>query len=156
MNATVETFYGPSGPYLTRVEVTSNHSIHVFHRGDEDPDPHDHKRAFVTFPLTSYVEEIYLFDGFEGWSKLRVVRAWRPHFRGRNFIHRLIGKWSGERDRQDGGEVPTTIDGAIATLVWWVGRKRETWGFWIFPPGLQVRRVFITWQDYLKRQGRPL
>lgn len=150
----VETFYGQDGehrtPYLTRVSLGRNFCLHIFHRGDGDPDPHDHKRAFVTFPLTSYVEEVYRHGEAEGRHELRIVRAWRPHFRGRRFIHRVIGRWTGGRTHHTGAPDPATDDGQIVTLVWWLGRPRETWGFWCWPKaGLWSRRYFVEWRDYV-------
>lgn len=147
----VETFHGDGGPYLTRVAFTGSHCLHVFHRGDADEDPHDHKRAFWTLPLVSYVEEVYVQRGHEGWTDRRVVHAGRPQFRDRRFIHRLIGKWSGQRDRLTGAPIASTVDGEVVTLVWWVGRARETWGFWCWPKqGLRVRRGFVDWRAYLE------
>lgn len=157
-DAKVETFYGDFegewSPYLSRVEITGSLSIHVIHRGDGDPDPHDHKRAFFTFPFVSYVEHVYEHS-FEGSDTCRVVRAWRPHFRGRTFTHRILGRWSGERDRITGAALPTHVPGAIATLVLWVGRKRSEWGFWVYEPNrLRFRRLFVPWKAYIERRGR--
>jgi len=111
--ATVSTVWDCAGvtPYLTRV-VLGALRIHVFHRGDADPELHDHPADFWTFPLVSYVEE-YRDD--EGARARRIVKAFRLHRRRAEFAHRVIG--------------PANQDaGAIATLVWW-GRKRREWGF---------------------------
>jgi hypothetical protein len=54
-----KTFYGLRGRYLTvynviKVKLGSNEislCIHYFHRGDEDPDPHDHPFSFWSLVL---------------------------------------------------------------------------------------------------------
>jgi len=43
--------------YMTRAWI-GNLRMHIFHRGDQDPDCHDHPWDFWTFPLRSYVEEV--------------------------------------------------------------------------------------------------
>ena len=43
--------------YMTRVWF-GRLRLHIFHRGDNDPDCHDHPWDFWTFPLTPYVEEV--------------------------------------------------------------------------------------------------
>jgi len=153
----VEVFYGAGGePYMTRVSFTDWLVLHVFHRGDQDPDPHDHRRAFITFPLRSYVEEVYFHRGhMAGRSDFRVVRAGRPHFRGKTFTHRVIGLWDGSRDHLTCKPATGATDGEIVTLVWWLGRKRGTWGFWCWPrTGLWARRGFVDWRDYIHRGVR--
>lgn len=157
----VETVYGRDkvhpDPYLTRVSLPCGFALHIFHRGDADPDPHDHARGFLTFPFVSYVEEVYR-DGFEGRTYFRVVRAWRWHWRGRDHTHRVLGPWTGKRDRRTGRPVPEYVDGgSIATLVLWIGRKRtgaDAWGFWVWPKeGLRVRRQFVPWRTYIFGEG---
>lgn len=154
----VETTYGRDrvhpDPYLTRVGLPFGFALHVFHRGDADPDPHDHVRGFVTLPFVPYVEEVYRVDQFgEGYDERRVVGAWRLHWRGRDHTHRVLGPWSGERDRATGRPTPTVAEGGVATLVLWLGRKRtgpNAWGFWIWPErGLRVRRQFVPWRTYI-------
>lgn len=55
------TIYGADGehetPYMTRFWI-GRLRLHIFHRGDADPDCHDHPWDFTTFPLRSYVEEV--------------------------------------------------------------------------------------------------
>jgi hypothetical protein len=57
----VDTIYGVADehdtPYMTRATI-GRLRLHIFWRGDADPDPHDHPWGFWTFPLTSYVEEV--------------------------------------------------------------------------------------------------
>jgi hypothetical protein len=111
------------GPYLTRV-LLGPLRLHIFHRGDLDPDPHDHPADFWTFPLVSYVEEFRTADGF---TETRVVRAFRLHHRTAEFAHRVIGPAC------DRGE-------QVATLVLW-GRRRRDWGF-------HTSDGFVPWQTY--------
>src|SRR5690606_161477 len=44
-------------PYMTRYWI-GRLRLHIFHRGDQDPDCHDHPWSFWTFPFTPYVEEV--------------------------------------------------------------------------------------------------
>lgn len=124
--ASVVTLWGGGAyrtPYLTRV-VLGRLRIHVFHRGDSDPDCHDHPADFWTFPLVSYTEAFLDEDGAE---RERVVKAFRLHFRRAEFAHRVIAPAAGE--------------GQIATLVWW-GRKRRDWGF-------HTAEGWIPWRTYV-------
>ena len=65
-----KTFYGLRGRYLTvytlikiklRVDEISL-CLHNFHRGDEDPDSHDHPFAFYSFVLAGGYRE-FSYDG---------------------------------------------------------------------------------------------
>lgn len=116
--ATVITLGGDT-PYLTRI-ILGPLRIHVFHRGDADPDCHDHPADFWTFPLVSYVE------GFPDGST-RIVKAFRLHHRRAEFAHRVIGPAGGQ--------------GQIASVLWW-GRKRREWGFHT-PAG------WMPWREYV-------
>ena len=128
------TIYGVEGdhdtPYMTRYWI-GRLRFHIFHRGDEDPDPHDHPWSFTTFPFNSYVEEIAEPDGAGGFiRKLRVVRAFRLHHRQAEFAHRVLGRWTGETIVSDFTEdFPVWEPGKIFTIVW-RGRGSRRWGFW--------------------------
>ena len=127
--AAVVTIWGSDGsPYLTRVTLGSLR-LHVFHRGDADPDCHDHPADFWTFPLVSYLEE---FITPEGERRRRIVRAFRLHRRKAELAHRVI--------------CPAAGEGQIATIVWW-GRKRREWGF-ITGSG------WVPWREYAE-QAQP-
>lgn len=132
LQTTVETLFAHDGsPYLTRV-IVGRLRFHVFHRGDIDPDPHDHPADFWTFPLVPYVEQYLTRDGRTG---RRVVRAFRLHHRRAEFAHRVVGRWAGtELDARGGG---------VATIVLW-GRKRREWGF-------HTRDGWIDWRTYVAR-----
>lgn len=118
------TIYGADGsPYLSRV-IWGRLRLHVFHRGDRDPDCHDHPADFWTFPLISYLEE---FIDNDGLTKRRVVKAFRLHRRKAELAHRII--------------CPAFHEGQIATIVWW-GRRRRDWGF-------HTSAGFVPWRIYV-------
>lgn len=84
--------------YMTRIKALPKlfgHRlmVHVFHRGDEDVSPHDHPFAFWTFPLTSYVEQV--FDTNTGRYRFQIVPRFRWSFRQAEHLHRVIGPASG-------------------------------------------------------------
>lgn len=151
----VETVYGRDGvystPYLTRIKLLGGLTQHVFHRGDADPDPHDHLRAFLTLPLTSYVEEVY--DPATGAMRLNLVRAGRLYFRPAAYAHRVRGRWTGKRlpDGRPSHSARLGKGSEIVTLVLWLGRKRSTWGFWVQDPwvGVKPLRRFVPWRTYI-------
>lgn len=117
------TIYDVSGenwePYMTRYWL-GRLRLHVFHRGDNDADPHDHPWSFWTFPLTSYVEEVtapcasdsmwnYVKTGTMGTayrSYRQVVRAFRLHYRPATHTHRVLGRWTGRWERPWPGRFP--------------------------------------------------
>lgn len=114
----VQTIYGVDGehltPYMTRV-VLGRLRLHIFHRGDADPDPHDHPWGFWTFPLTPYAEEVtviakaerdyadvpnavlFALDFESDDAEVRVVwqqivPAWRLSHRPATHTHRVISR----------------------------------------------------------------
>jgi hypothetical protein len=133
--ATVETLWDRQGatPYQTRVKC-GPFRIHIFWRGDRDPDMHDHPADFWTFPLVSYVEEYRRNDGGVAF---RIVKAFRPHRRRAELSHRVWGRATGCGYQ--------TGDGPVVTLGWW-GKKRREWGFHT-PAG------WVPWKVYVKEPG---
>lgn len=107
--------------------------LHVMHRGDADSDCHDHPADFWTFPLTSYVEQVYT-PGPMGGMSFRLVRAFRLHKRKAEYAHRIWGRWAGRG--------LAVKPGRIVTLIWW-GAKRREWGFHV--PG----RGWVPWREYV-------
>lgn len=115
---------------------------HVFYRGDEDPDPHDHPWAFWTRPLfQGYWEEVMQRDGS---MKMNHVRPGQWHFRDFTYTHRVLypdhahlGSYDGYTDQI--GSVMRVIEPARAknacwplhTLVWRGPYRKVTWGFWV-------------------------
>lgn len=128
-----ETIYGAKGPYLTRYPLTPKTRwgqlcLHVFHREDEDEDPHDHARDFLTIPLSSsYTEETY--DPETGVLAFETVRRFKLHRRKAEHCHRIVMSWNAETVKG----VPYTRHMKVwplVTLVWFFPARRE-WGFWV-------------------------
>ena len=163
----LHTIYGDDDgrrtPYMTRAWV-GRLRLHIFHRGDADPDHHDHPWDFWTFPLTSYVEEVVDHDvaalarsaGFSPAIKpdapvfaRRVVRAFRLQHRPATYCHRVIGRYAGYWSVDTG---PVTDDRKIITIVW-RGRSGRRWGFLKFRDG---RFCWIHWKEYVFRGGKTV
>ena len=135
-----ETVIGLDGPYLFRLRI-GKLAFHKFYRGDEDPDAHDHPADFYTFPLTTYVENVY--DPMtKRWQK-NIVTAFKFHFRPATYCHRVMGRWSGDRTSDGETRIATIEPGkAFWTIVWWKKRSR-TWGFYLSDG------VWVPWQEYI-------
>jgi len=102
--------------------------LHTFYMGDDDAAVHDHPWWFITFPFRSYTEtyeeEIPSWKWYD-WRKkipgdhpmywvrrVRLVRAWRFHFRRathRHFVH--------------------APDRPFRTIIL-TGPLKRNWGFW--------------------------
>lgn len=115
-------FRSAGDPYMTRIWFWRLR-LHIFHRPDLDPDPHDHPWDFWTFPIWpphGYVEEVTTEDvqgdgdcycGLGGsWGhasgcpeagqhhyekRLQVVPPFRLSFRPATHCHRVLGAWTG-------------------------------------------------------------
>lgn len=155
-------------PYMTRIWV-GRLRLHIFYRGDNDPDPHDHPWDFWTFPLTPYVEEVTTPDG-KGMSymealfcgprnyKLRrqVVPAWRWSFRPATHTHRVIGALAGWQTHNWGSgaiidpPVPIIGNGKIITIVW-RGKGGRKWGFLRNRDG---KWCWTPWREYFFGGGK--
>jgi len=135
------TIVGRDGsPYMTRY-MLGWFRLHIFYRGDDDPDPHDHPWAFWTFPLISYVEEFFTPSGDTWIAETRVVRAFRLHHRPATHTHRVIGRY----DRTDPSGAILTRKGKIVTLVLRVGKERS-WGFLKHRDG---NWCWVAWRNYI-------
>lgn len=155
----LQTIYGAEGdhrtPYLTRL-MLGRLRLHIFHRGDADPDAHDHPWDFWTFPLTAYVEEVVEPVGAERSSfgrRLRLVPAFRVSARPATYTHRVIGRLN--RRRPGSGPVDcfglARVDaGKIITIVW-IGTSRRPWGFLKARNG---RWCWVAWRDYVSGGGK--
>lgn len=140
----------PEVPYMTRIWIGSLR-LHIFHRGDADPDCHDHPWDFWTFPLNSYVEEVVtpirqaVAEGYPqpepkfGTFK-QMVEAWRWTFRPAEHCHRVLGP---VRRHWLWGE-------KIVTLVW-RSKARRSWGFLKHRDG---RWCWQAWRDYVYHGGK--
>lgn len=166
----METIYGDEGdrrtPYLTRLWI-GRLRLHIFHRGDADPDYHDHPWDFWTFPLTSYVEEVVhpgiaklsqiaTYRAAPGHTHLALVQAFRLHYRRAEHCHRLIGRhngtfhydWLGWTPRSE--PRPQTGPGRIITIVW-RGRGGRKWGF---VKNRRGRWCWVPWRSYVDGPGK--
>lgn len=169
------TIFGVDGehrePYMTRYWI-GRLRLHIFHRGDQDPDCHDHPWDFWTFPFTNYVEEIALPNRFEGGYDLhrQIVRAWRWSFRPATHTHRVLGRWTGRWERPWPGrpvdsemvesyqsprrlrieDEPSFGPGPIVTLVWRSKDKRK-WGFLKARDG---KWCWVHWKSYVFGGGK--
>ena len=72
------TIWGKDGehrtPYMTRWWI-GRLRLHIFHRGDQDPDCHDHPWDFWTFPFTAYVEEVATYSSIKALHDMQAMRA---------------------------------------------------------------------------------
>ncbi|RVH56232.1 hypothetical protein CN213_15915 [Sinorhizobium meliloti] len=165
------TIYGAEGehdtPYMTRAWF-GRLRLHIFHRGDADPDCHDHPWNFWTFPLTPYVEEVAhlrretIMEGEPApppryFLAREVVPAFRLTYRPAEHCHRVIGRWTGERHRFggvggifEGKPVPRADSRRIVTIVWRGGIGRR-WGFLKNRDG---RWCWIHWKEYVFNGGK--
>jgi hypothetical protein len=153
-------------PYMTRYWI-GRLRLHDFHRGDQDPDHHDHPWRFWTFPLVPYVEEVVLREynpdtGFMSPSEVykQVVPAFRLTYRPATHTHRVLGRFTGEiKNRwtpgEDGGKgwthaEPQFDEGRVVTIVWRSKEFRE-WGFLKNRDG---KWCWVAWKEYVFGDGK--
>lgn len=151
----VEVIYGRDAmhatKYLTRISIpwytkVGRPMLHWFHRGDEDPAPHDHPWDFWTFPFTGYWEEVL---DEHNCSSMRYVKPFRLHFRPSTHRHRVIGREIGFSMRpghKRQGIYHVNRVGPIVTLVWHSTFKQH-WGFWVPSGWLTFKKV--PWREYI-------
>lgn len=137
---------GKETVYMTRMWVWRLR-IHIFHRGDQDPDCHDHPWNFWTFPLRSYREEVLhvrrdaIPEGTEPpapryFRSVQTVKAFRLHYRPAEHLHRVLG--------------PAHGNGLVPTIVW-RGDAGRSWGF------MKERRgiwCWVPWKKYVYEGGK--
>ena len=155
---------GKETPYMTRYWI-GRLRLHLFHRGDQDPDCHDHPWGFWTFPFRSYVEEVAIPFDIQDYAdhaaedgdgpaplkfkkKMNLVRAFRLHYRPATYCHRVIGPWAG--NRVTSSSVHLTVPGTIPTLVWTEKASRR-WGFLKARDG---RWCWVHWKEYVFAGGK--
>lgn len=151
------TLYGEDGahrdPYMSQV-ILGSLRLHVFHRGDNDPDPHNHPWPFWTFPLVDYVEEVTTFhrwkrSGLTPVRKLNPVKRWRVHHRPATYTHRVL--YRAKRVKTERGfHRFEQAEGPIVTLVW-SGKTVNEWGFLKTRDG---KWCWVAWKDYVFRGGK--
>lgn len=166
-------FRSAGDPYMTRVWFWRLR-LHIFHRPDLDPDPHDHPWDFWTFPIWpahGYVEEVVkapttgaIYSAMETGippeftRDLQVVPAFRPSFRHADHCHRVMGAYTGtmvETDDYLGDGDWRTEPGVdpnrkLVTLVWFSEPKRA-WGFLKNRDG---KWCWVGWRDYILGGGK--
>lgn len=159
--------------YMTRIWF-GRLRLHIFHRPDNDFDPHDHPWDFWTFPFTSYVEEVTVDDGVVhgGYTETgmrrfdvpdgqhcydryqQVVPAFRWSFRPATHTHRVLGAKARLYDTRTvriGNGWIFNPDRRIVTLVWRSAPKRK-WGFLRHRDG---RYCWTHWKEYVDGGGKP-
>lgn len=137
----VETIYGREvehdTPYLTRISLPGlrRARIHIFHRGDADPDPHDHPWDFWTYPLVPYWEQVY--DPDTRQMSWQTVRAFRLHFRKAEHAHRIVSALSYNTQLLKRKKIVTLV---------WTGKVRRRWGFVVHAPR---QPTWVHWRRYV-------
>ena len=131
--------------YMTRYWI-GRLRLHVFHRGDQDPDAHDHPWGFWTFPFTSYVEEVVERDEDGHYKRFQIVPAWRLNYRPATHTHRVLGRYGGF----DVMGVPVIVTAPIVTLVW-RGKDERKWGFLKHRDG---KWCWVHWKSYVFGGGK--
>lgn len=144
-----KTIYGVDGehrtPYMTRVLI-GRLRFHCFHRGDMDPDFHDHPWAFWTFPLTSYLEDVLHPDGI---LETHTVERFKFHYRPAEYRHRVLH--AADQKFDEWGDIIGKPK-KILTIVW-RGKECRKWGFWK-PTGEFMQYCFVKWRDYVYGEGK--
>ena len=153
---------GKETVYMTRAWF-GRLRFHVFFRGDQDPDCHDHPWGFWTFPLRSYVEEVLeectrIHYGFRADEppevstfferRLEVVRAFRLLYRPATYRHRVLGGFEGWYD--DDHQPVATSDKCVPTIVW-RERPSRAWGFTKERSG---KWCWVPWMEYVFNGGK--
>lgn len=163
------TIYAPDGSrYMTRTWI-GRLRLHVFHRGDLDPDCHDHPWNFWTFPFAAYVEEVdtSLVDAKGLPQRHRqIVPAWRWTSRPATHCYRVLGRYNGRVKDDFGFDHQVSVKRAnelpfdrfepqfngrkIVTLVW-RSKEYRKWGFLKHRDG---RWCWVHWKEYVFGGGK--
>lgn len=156
-------------PYMFRAWI-GRLRLHIFYRGDHDPDPHDHPWDFWTFPFTSYVEEAVNVaipgdDRSNLYVYRQVVPAFRLTHRPAEYCHRVLGRYSGNRWDDSCNKIRNNVpadyphfdhlepfydERKIVTLVW-RGRLKRDWGFLKTRDG---RWCWVHFKEYIWGGGK--
>lgn len=161
----LHTIYGADGehvtPYMTRL-ILGRLRLHIFWRGDQDPDAHNHPWGFWTFPLVTYEEEVVhgpeeslILTEFLGldpgmFITRNIVKRFRLHHRPASHTHRVIGAVMETTSPDDPFRRWTLTGKPIVTLVW-TEKESNEWGFlknrhgqWCWEP----------WRKYIWEGGK--
>lgn len=169
---------GKTLPYMTRAWF-GRLRFHIFHRGDQDPDCHDHPWGFWTFPLRSYVEEVLEERVETRWGhndklnapfkherryferRTEIVRAFKWHYRPATYRHRVLGAWDGawaidhepstESGRDWALDGPTVAIGRAVPTIVWREKASRPWGFTKERNG---KWCWVGWTDYVFNGGK--
>lgn len=157
---------GKEAVYMTRAWF-GRLRFHIFFRGDQDPDCHDHPWGFWTFPLRSYLEEVLEERIVKTWGtdpvtmegyvkessyferRTEIVWAFRWHYRPATYRHRVLGR----AVRPKGTTVNNhwrAVEGAIPTIVW-RDKPSRAWGFTKERSGIWC---WVPWADYVFNGGK--
>lgn len=179
------TIFGRDGdkgePYMTRIWFWRLR-LHIFHRGDNDPDPHDHPWDFWTFPLTSYVEEVtvpFLADGIREFGtglagngsdqlvRRQIVPAFRLSYRPATHTHRVLGAYYGIVEDSEGYGFEYSAKRAATLPDWmykpWVHPSKKiitlVWRSgeyrrWGFLKARDGRYCWVHWKEYVVGGGK--
>lgn len=181
----IQTVYGSEGettPYLTRV-VLGRLRLHIFWRGDADPDPHDHPWGFWTFPLTPYSEEVTVIaSAQEDWASLptpllytaitdqarpvpikvkwqQIVPAWRISYRPATHMHRVMTRVRDVSTDYDPDGYWTTDEGIVRwkddprPIITIVWTEKKSREFG-FLKTRDGRWCWVAWRDYVYGGGK--
>lgn len=157
---------GKETVYMTRAWF-GRLRFHIFFRGDQDPDCHDHPWGFWTFPLRTYVEEVlderivkiwgtdpvtmegYVRESSYFERRTEIVRAFRWHYRPATYRHRVLGR----AVRPPGTTVNNhwrAAEGTIPTIVW-RDKPSRAWGFTKERGGIWC---WVPWTEYVFNGGK--
>jgi hypothetical protein len=124
---------GNETPFLDRLKLVQTPwfgvYLHLIHRPDIDPDPHDHPWAFVSVVLAgSYQDQVWEKPDIDPDSAVRHHTRFRPRLMRRSQAHLII----------------STITGPVWTLAF-VGPNHGDWRFW-------TDAGPVVWREYLSRE----
>lgn len=168
---------GKETVYMTRAWF-GRLRFHIFFRGDQDPDCHDHPWGFWTFPLRTYVEEVlderivkiwgtdpvtmegYVRESSYFERRTEIVRAFRWHYRPATYRHRVLGVWDrhydgwakrGHHYNVKGEVVPAHIPVGVLPTIVWRDKPSRAWGFTKERSGIWC---WVPWTDYVFNGGK--
>lgn len=133
-NATGERYLDRYILYLGPINLR----LHKFYRGDDLRAPHDHPWWFITFPFSTYYEQVeFIRLGRSGldakWVREpRVVKAFRFHYRPARYRHIVYGRFGRSLKQMRKPFWTFVIAGSVS----------NAWGFWPAPT------TFVPWREW--------
>lgn len=110
--------------------------LHKFYRGDNDRAPHNHPWGFITFPLSSYIEQRYEKGEYLGRF---LIKAFRFHYRPATFEHIVMCRAS---DVYGSGGDRCFAPRPFYTIVLGANKSNE-WGFFPEPGQFVHHKEFL-------------